>query len=259
MKFATDFRRIARNALRGKWGLAVLAGFIASLLGAVSTPSSINYNFNYEEAETGVSADNLIGTLFADSENGMKVLSILMGLFGIIFIVALAVGIVMFIVTSVVQVGYSRFNLELVDGKEPTIGNLFSYFSYWKTTALASFLSGLYIFLWSLLFIIPGIIATYSYAMVPYILADNPNLSASEAIELSKQMMTGNRWRLFSLWLSFIGWEFLCILTLGIGMLWLVPYMNAATAEFYREVSKTRHEFNEPVDFATEQTYVVNE
>ncbi len=259
MKFASDFRRIARDALRGKWGIAVLAGFIASLLGAVSTPSGINFNFNLEEAETGVSADNLISTIFADSENGSKMLSILLGLVGIIFIVSLAIGIVMFIVTSVVQVGYSRFNLELVDGKEPTIGNLFSYFGYWKTTASASFLSGLYIGLWSLLFIIPGIIAGYSYAMVPYILADNPNLSASEAIELSKQMMIGNRWRLFCLWISFIGWEILCIFTFGIGELWLIPYKNAATAEFYREVSKTRHEFNEPVDFDAEQTYVVNE
>lgn len=259
MKFASDFRRIARDSLRGRWGLAVLAGFIASLLGAGTTSGGINFNFNVDETDVSVSLDNLIGTMFTDSSNGARVLSIILGFVGIIFIVSLVVGIVMFVITSVVQVGYSRFNLELVDKKEPAIGNLFSYFGYWKTTALASFLSRLYIFLWSLLFVIPGIIASYSYAMIPYILADNPEISASEAIERSKQMMQGNRWRLFCLQISFIGWEILCVFTLGIGMLWLVPYMNAATAEFYRDVSKTRHEFNEAADFTAEETYVVYE
>ena len=75
--------------------------------------------------------------------------------------------------------------------------------------------------------------------MTGYILAENPDLSASEAIEQSKSMMAGNRWRLFCLHVSFIGWDILCSLTLGIGYLWLNPYKNAATAAFYREISGT--------------------
>ena len=106
-------------------------------------------------------------------------------------------------------------------------------------TAAARFLQSIYILLWSLLFIIPGIIASYSYAMTEYILAEHLELSASEAISRSKQMMDGNKWRLFCLQFSFIGWSILCAFTLGIGIFWLTPYKQAATAAFYREVSGT--------------------
>ena len=75
--------------------------------------------------------------------------------------------------------------------------------------------------------------------MTDYILADYPELSAGEAISKSKQMMEGNKWRLFCLEFSFIGWSILCSFTLGIGYLWLTPYKQAATAVFYREVSGT--------------------
>ena len=116
---------------------------------------------------------------------------------------------------------------------------MFGFFHHWKTTATASLLRGLYVLLWSLLFIIPGIIAGYSYAMTEYILAEHPEMTAGEAIARSKEMMGGNRFRLFCLQLSFIGWDLLCALTLGIGHLWLTPYKQAATAAFYREVSGT--------------------
>lgn len=91
-------------------------------------------------------------------------------------------------------------------------------------------------YLWTLLLIIPGIMASYSYAMTGYILAEHPELTASEAIAQSKDMMAGNRWRLFCLQFSFIGWDILCALTLGIGNLALRPYRHAAEAAFYREL-----------------------
>ena len=109
---------------------------------------------------------------------------------------------------------------------------------------VARFLQSIYIILWSLLFIIPGIVASYSYAMTEYILAEDPELTATEAISRSKQMMYGNRWRLFCLEFSFIGWSILCSFTLGIGNLWLTPYKQAAIAAFYREVSGTEHRMN---------------
>ena len=155
-----------------------------------------------------------------------------------IILAAVVMAVVYFILGSVVGVGYSRFNLDLVDRqKEPEIGILFGYFKFWKTTAAASFLQGLYVFLWSLLFIIPGIVAGYSYAMTDYILAEHPELTAGEAIEQSKAMMYGNRFRLFCLQFSFVGWDLLCALTLGIGSLWLRPYKQAAEAAFYRDIS----------------------
>ena len=139
------------------------------------------------------------------------------------------------------EVGYARYNLELVDREGAKIESLFTYFYNWKTTAASRFLRGLYTFLWSLLFIIPGIIAAYSYAMTGYILAEDPELTAGEAISRSKEMMSGNRFRLFCLQFSFIGWEILSALTLGIGNLWLRPYKQAAVAAFYREISGTEY------------------
>ena len=161
-----------------------------------------------------------------------------------IAIFAIITGITLFILGSIVEVGYMKFNLDLVDRqKEAEIGTLFGYFQFWKSAACARLLKGVYVLLWSLLFIIPGIIAGYSYAMTSYILAENPELTASEAIERSKQMMSGNRWRLFCMQISFIGWDILsALLTFGIGGLWITPYKQAATAAFYREISGTVQE-----------------
>ena len=100
-------------------------------------------------------------------------------------------------------------------------------------------------FLWSLLFVIPGIVADYSYSMTDYILAEHPDMTASEAIAASKAMMAGNKWRLFCLNMSFIGWALLSIFTLGIGILWLNPYQNVSVAAFYREISGTEKNYSE--------------
>jgi len=98
----------------------------------------------------------------------------------------------------------------------------------------AMLLRDLFIFLWSLLFIIPGIIKFYSYRMVPYILADNPNIGASRAIQLSKDMTYGHKWRMFVLDLSFLfGWYLLGLLCAGIGTLFVNPYAYATGAELY--------------------------
>ena len=96
------------------------------------------------------------------------------------------------------------------------------------------FLEGLYIFLWSLLFIIPGIIKTYEYLMVPYILAENPELSTKEVFARSKQMMTGDKWNAFVLQLSFLGWILLSVFTCGILLIFYVgPYSELTYAELY--------------------------
>lgn len=91
----------------------------------------------------------------------------------------------------------------------------------------------IYNFLWTLLLIIPGIIKSYAYRMVPYILADNPKLGADNAITLSRKMMDGNKFELFVLELSFIGWFLLGLLALGVGILFVNPYYNATEAQLY--------------------------
>lgn len=98
----------------------------------------------------------------------------------------------------------------------------------------------IYILLWSLLFFIPGIIKAFSYAMTSYILKDSPELSYNEAIEKSMEMMKGHKMKLFLLQLSFIGWAILCCLTLGIGFLWLAPYIQTSNAVFYEELKGER-------------------
>lgn len=97
----------------------------------------------------------------------------------------------------------------------------------------AMLLKGVFNFLWFLLFIIPGIVKAYSYSMVPYILADNPNIGARKAIRLSNQMTYGHKFDMFVLDLSFLGWYLLGLLALVIGMLFVRPYEDATKAELY--------------------------
>lgn len=177
-----------------------------------------------------------------------EVMLLLIGSFAVAMLIGLAVAVGYVILVGIVDTVYAKFNLDIVNIlPEPKVGTLFSYFTYWKTITGASLLRTLYVFLWSLLFVIPGIIASYDYAMVRYIHAENPLIPAREVLAQSKEMMRGNRMRLFCLQISFIGWAFLCVLTCGIGYLWLLPYQEAANAAFYRDISNPRPLFEEPM------------
>jgi uncharacterized membrane protein len=115
-----------------------------------------------------------------------------------------------------------------------------NYMGIAKTMLLKS----IFIFLWSLLLIIPGIIKAYAYRMVPYILADNPNIGASKAIALSNEMTMGHKFDMFVLDLSFIGWYLLGSLALGVGVLFVMPYENATNTELYLVLRKDALETN---------------
>ena len=226
MRYAADFRSIARDSLRGKWFIAVVAGLIASLLGGIGNDGT-NVKLNIDNSGANVNFSYAGQTILSTSDGMNERLgAFLAGSAIYIALAAIALAVIYFVLGSVVEVGYARYNLELVDREGAKIESLFTYF---------------YTFLWSLLFIIPGIIAAYSYAMTGYILAEDPELTAGEAISRSKEMMSGNRFRLFCLQFSFIGWEILSALTLGIGNLWLRPYKQAAVAAFYREISGTEY------------------
>lgn len=101
---------------------------------------------------------------------------------------------------------------------------------------LGMFLMFLFVSLWTLLLIIPGLIKAYAYAMTPFILEENPEMSAYDAIKYSEKIMKGHKWDFFILNLSFIGWYILCCLTFGIGFLWLSPYVQLAQCEFYEDL-----------------------
>ena len=111
----------------------------------------------------------------------------------------------------------------------------------WGNVVLTMFLKNLFIFLWALLFIIPGIVKAYSYRMVPYIIKEHPEISGTQAITLSRQMMNGHKWNTFVLDLSFLGWHILSILTLGILEIFFVtPYIQATDAELYKALCDAR-------------------
>ena len=242
MKYASDFRRIAREALKGRWGIAVLAGLIASLLGAIAS-SGPKIEFHYSDNGANVDLTFAKQQIFSSSEGWLPELNgLLVGGMIFLFFAAIVMAVAFFVLGSVISPGYSKFNLGLVDRREtPELATLFGYFPHWKTATIANLLQTVFVFLWSLLLVIPGIIASYSYAMTPYILAEHPEMAPADVLRKSKEMMSGNRWRLFCLQFSFIGWGILSALTLGIGGLWLTPYTQTATAAFYREISGTEY------------------
>ncbi|MEG1270846.1 MAG: DUF975 family protein [Ruthenibacterium sp.] len=139
-----------------------------------------------------------------------------------------------FFISGAVEVGYNRYFMESRVGNAP-FSSLFSVFGspdYWNVVKII-FMRSVYIFLWSLLFLIPGIIKSLEYTAVPYILSENPGISAKRAFELSRQMTNGEKGAIFVLALSFIGWMMLGVLAFGIGVLFVEPYIQATYAELY--------------------------
>jgi uncharacterized membrane protein len=134
--------------------------------------------------------------------------------------------------------GNAKFFLRLMRKQTPQVEDLFSGFELFSTTVVTNLLMMIYIFLWSLLFIIPGIIASLSYSQVFFILNDHPELTPSEVLIKSKAIMDGYKAKYFLLSLSFIGWGILSIFTLCIGYLFLIPYMQVSFANFYQDISK---------------------
>lgn len=140
------------------------------------------------------------------------------------------------VIAGPLALGLAIIFLKLVRGEEISVEMVFSGFKDFTRSFTAGVLVIIYVFLWSLLLIIPGIVAALSYSMTFFIMADNPNLSANEAIKASKEMMKGHKTELFLLELSFLGWIFLSILSFGIGILWVASYLYTAEAIFYHEI-----------------------
>lgn len=128
--------------------------------------------------------------------------------------------------------------LNLTSGKKPELKDAFSGFNDFFSAFKVYFLIALFTLLWSLLFIIPGIIKAYSYSMSLYILAENKGMSAREAITKSTELMQGHKMDLFVLELSFIGWGLLVAVTFGIAAIWVVPYMQTTYACFYKKLTE---------------------
>ncbi|MEG2174418.1 MAG: DUF975 family protein [Oscillospiraceae bacterium] len=146
-------------------------------------------------------------------------------------VVGIAIGL---FVCAPLEVGAQRFFLESTQSRFQLgeLGYAFDCGGY-RNIVLTMFLRGLYTFLWSLLFLIPGLVKHYSYRMVPFLLVENPKMLPSRAIELSGQMTQGHKWSMFVLDLSFFGWYILGALALGIGVFFVHPYVYATQAQLY--------------------------
>ncbi len=169
------------------------------------------------------------------------------GKIGILFLITLIAGAIAGLLNAIPVVGsiaslvlspalvlsLVRVYLNVIKGAKPEVADTFSGFDDFWAAFKVQLLVGVYTFLWSLLFIIPGIIKGLSYSMSMYILAENKGMSARECIERSKQMTEGHKMELFILGLSFIGWAMLGALTFGILYIWLTPYMQATYANAY--------------------------
>ena len=201
-----EFKSKAKMYLDGNWPEVVITTIIFLLLTSVS------------------SSNSWLGFESGDWQFGLK------GGFSQIFSL---------IVAGPLTYGFVRF-IRSLKTSSSEISQLFVGFQErFKETFIAHVVTTIFIVLWSLLLIVPGIIAAISYTMVYLVLQDNPNLNAFQAIQESKSMMNGNKMRFFGFALSFAGWFILGILTLGIGLLYAVPYYTSAKIEFYEEL-KTR-------------------
>lgn len=210
-----DYKNAALAALKGKWAPAVLATIVVFLLIAP-----------YEAFYLGTL--NITNSLQTDP-------------FGAPSWYWIAYGAVMLYILLVFYpaiIGYSNaFKQLLLTGDDRLTANSFKIgFQRWLRNAWGLLLMGIKVMLWTFVFIIPGFIKAFAYALTPFLLVDCPELTPLQCIKLSNRMMKGHKFDLFYLYLSFIGWGLLGILTLGIGYLWLTPYMTASTAAFYEDV-----------------------
>ncbi len=136
--------------------------------------------------------------------------------------------------TNLITIGTLFLFWDVADGKDVEIATIFSTFNDYVRYMIGGLLVFIYTFLWSLLLVVPGIIKAISYSQTYFLMRDNPTLSGEQAIQCSMAMMHGHKMEYFLFCLSFIGWILLSVITLGIGMLWIGPYITTARAEFYK-------------------------
>ena len=251
-----ELKERGKAAFKANYWRCVLVALILMMVGGASAGvaggSGVSQGLNHVQQEesapdqqvTGdvdivVNGENIFDT-FQDSieqagSADASLFFVLLPFILVIILIAVAAAVaVSVLVINPLIVGCERFFSE--NSRQPAgLGEIAYGFEHgYGRVVKTMFLTDLFVILWSMLLIIPGIIKSYSYRMVPYILAQEPELSGREAIDRSRQMMDGQKWRAFVLDLSFILWIFLSAITLGIvGILYVSPYMEATNAELY--------------------------
>ncbi len=213
---------------RNYWSAVVVALVMALFLGSAYSRSGSGASDAYDYYH-GYGDYHMSGSESMALAMFTLMAAAIVGIISIIFMI------VKIFVGNLLLVGGSRFFIENQTGT-PGVGVLGSAFrsGQYGSIVLTMFLKGLFIGLWSLLFVIPGIIKHYEYLMIPYILAENPGMDRQEVFAISRRMMMGQKWNVFVLDLSFIGWRLLEGITVGIaGIFYVEPYYQATMAELY--------------------------
>lgn len=211
-----DIKARGKAAFMKNYGSCVLAALLMGLL------------FNFASGSNAANVGNS-GIMTSVDEEMMTVMAL------IIFVAALIAIILGVFIKNVIEVGGCKFFIDNQTGR-PGVGTLFSVFrsGNYMNVVVTLFFRDLYIFLWSLLFVVPGIVKSYEYRMIPYILAENPGMDRKEAFKISREMMTGQKMEYFILELSFFGWMILSVFTFNLlNIFFVAPYMQASYAEVY--------------------------
>lgn len=208
-----DLKIAAKESLDGKWLVAIAVCLVAWLLvEAFTSNNGANASYRYI-MENG----RFVKVTHSDPLRSMM-------------------SIVSLIIGGPVYYGVAQYFLKLARREPAEFADMFSGFSLFKTNFIMNLLIWIFTILWTLLLIVPGIIAAIKYSMAYYIVNDNPGISAMEAIRMSKEMMDGHKMRFFEMWLGFLGWFILGVVTFGLGMLYAIPYFRAAKANFYLDL-----------------------
>ena len=223
-----DIKTKAKEVLKLSYWKAFLVSIILAIVTGGSQGGPINFRFNFDD----IRVIRNIGNMGLPSFNFSTTFIIA---FMVIFFTTMIIGLAIKILLLYPLIVGGRRYFKRASENEVNLGYLGYSFngSRYLNIVKTMFYKGLLLFLWFLLLIIPGIIKSYAYAMVPYILADNPQIGYKRAIELSNKMTDGEKLNMFILDLSFIGWYLLGILALGVGVLFVHPYYNQTKAELY--------------------------
>ena len=225
MLTSKELRVKAWNSLKGKYWRAFLVILVLGLLASIGT-----------SLETG--SQNLTETInLVDPSEMDETMELGAAVVGTIATVMAVVGMaISLFVGNAADVGLAHYFVRNVETKPSFVDAFYGFKVKYLRNIGTLLLVGIKLALWSLLLVVPGIIKSFEYAIIPYILADDPEISSKEAFRKAKEMMMGNKWRLFKLNFSFFGWFVLCVVTCGLGTPFLLPYVSAANAEFYAEL-----------------------
>ena len=250
-----ELKTEGKLAFKANYWKCVLVGLILALL--TGGASAYNSSRDLKNGMDGDSGFNEIADIF--NQNPAYAAGIAVGVIvAIIIALAVALALAAFIFNPLTSGARYFFYKNLEEPQNlGLLGRIFQ--SAYKPAVKTLFIMDLKLIGWTLLFIIPGIIKAYEYAMIPYIVADNPEISTQEAFAKSKEMMTGNKWNMFVLQLSFIGWDILAALTLGlVGIFYSAPYQFSTEAALYKTL-KGDAKVVETIEYATDADYSVVE